>query len=41
MFLCRRNPPTVLPDGAEFPVVGADFWCGEHRYGDSQSPHNA
>jgi hypothetical protein len=41
MYLCRRYPPTALSDGAEYPVVGSDFWCGEHRYGDSQSPHNA
>jgi hypothetical protein len=30
---CRRNPPSVFPDGRSMfpPVRLKDFWCGEHK----------
>lgn len=37
-FLCRRYPPTVVPECASvdpFPVVKSNTWCGEY-----ESAHN-
>lgn len=34
-FLCRRFPPSILPDSeydsSMFPEVLPDWWCGEWR----------
>jgi hypothetical protein len=29
--LCQRYPPSLIPEGAAWPVVGSDNWCGEWR----------